>query len=90
VMPMDVLSPPSAIADRSRAVTRTRSGRTRKEITMRPDKWDDVDSPVGAIELTDAELGYVVGGAQSGASVGCNTKTCTRGNSQNPCTDCQA
>jgi hypothetical protein len=57
---------------------------------MRPDKWDDVDSPVGAIELTDAELGYVVGGAQSGASVGCNTKTCTRGNSQNPCTECQA
>ena len=50
--------------------------------------WED--SPVGAIELTDAELGEVLGGAQSGASVGCNTKTCvtTRGNSENPCTSC--
>ena len=46
--------------------------------------------PAGAIELTDAELGQVLGGVQSGASVGCNTKTCvaTRGNSMNPCTSC--
>ena len=46
-------------------------------------------SPVGAIELTDAELGAVMGGAQSGNSVGCNTKTCvtSRGNSRNPCGD---
>ena len=51
-------------------------------------KWED--SPVGAIELTDAELGEVLGGDQSGASVGCNTKTCvtSRGNSQNPCSNC--
>ncbi len=50
--------------------------------------WED--SPIGAIELTDAELGEVVGGVQSGASVGCNTKTCvhTRGNSTNPCGSC--
>ncbi|MFL6094727.1 MAG: mersacidin/lichenicidin family type 2 lantibiotic [Blastococcus sp.] len=48
------------------------------------------ESPVGAVELTDAELGEVLGAAQSGASVGCNTKTCvaTRGNSQNPCSNC--
>jgi mersacidin/lichenicidin family type 2 lantibiotic len=48
------------------------------------------ESPVGAIELTDAELGAVLGAAQSGASVGCNTKTCvtTRGNSLNPCSSC--
>ena len=48
------------------------------------------DNPAGAIELTDAELGGVVGGAQSGSSVGCNTKTCvtTRGNSLNPCDAC--
>jgi mersacidin/lichenicidin family type 2 lantibiotic len=41
----------------------------------------------GAIELTDAELGAVMGGDQSGNSVGCNTKTCvtSRGNSRNPC-----
>jgi len=47
-------------------------------------------NPVGAIELTDAELGGVLGAAQSGASVGCNTKTCvtTRGNSQKPCSAC--
>ena len=47
--------------------------------------WED--SPVGAIELTDAELGEVLGGAQSGSSVGCNTKTCvtSRGNSNQPC-----
>ncbi len=51
-------------------------------------KWED--SPVGAIELTDAELGEVLGGDQSGNSVGCNTKTCTRGNSGNPCTGCQS
>ena len=50
--------------------------------------WED--SPVGAIELTDAELGEVVGGAQSGNSVGCNTKTCvtSRGNSNQPCSPC--
>ncbi len=48
------------------------------------------ESPVGAIELTDAELSAVTGGVQSGASVGCNTKTCvtTRGNSQSPCSSC--
>jgi mersacidin/lichenicidin family type 2 lantibiotic len=48
------------------------------------------ESPVGAIELTDAELGEVLGAAQSGASVGCNTKTCvtSRGNSANPCHPC--
>jgi mersacidin/lichenicidin family type 2 lantibiotic len=48
------------------------------------------ENPAGAIELTDAELGQVLGGAQSGASVGCNTKTCvtTRGNSGNPCQSC--
>jgi mersacidin/lichenicidin family type 2 lantibiotic len=47
-------------------------------------------NPAGAIELTEAELGQVLGGAQSGASVGCNTKTCvtTRGNSGNPCGAC--
>jgi hypothetical protein len=46
--------------------------------------------PTGGIELTDAELGEVLGGVQSGASTGCNTKTCTRGNSGNPCTGCQS
>jgi len=48
------------------------------------------ESPAGGIELTDAELGTVIGAAQSGASVGCNTKTCatTRGNSVNPCGSC--
>ncbi|MFC9289487.1 mersacidin/lichenicidin family type 2 lantibiotic [Streptomyces sp. NPDC057052] len=48
------------------------------------------ENPAGIIELTDAELGQVLGGAQSGASVGCNTKTCvtTRGNSANPCRSC--
>ncbi|MFF9812320.1 mersacidin/lichenicidin family type 2 lantibiotic [Streptomyces sp. NPDC014006] len=48
------------------------------------------ENPAGVIELTEAELGHVMGGAQSGASVGCNTKTCvtTRGNSQNPCASC--
>ena len=47
------------------------------------------EDPTGGIELTDAELGHVLGGAQSGASVGCNTKTCvtSRGNSVNPCGD---
>jgi len=47
-------------------------------------------SPVGEIELTDDELTEVMGAAQSGASVGCNTKTCvaTRGNSVNPCSTC--
>jgi len=53
--------------------------------------------PAGAIELTDAELGQVMGGGtrtrrgpgcQSGNSIGCNTKTCTRGNSANPCKKC--
>ena len=46
--------------------------------------------PTGGIELTDAELGQVLGGAQSGSSVGCNTKTCvtSRGNSVNPCNPC--
>lgn len=46
--------------------------------------------PTGGIELTEAELGQVLGGAQSGSSVGCNTKTCvtTRGNSANPCSSC--
>jgi mersacidin/lichenicidin family type 2 lantibiotic len=48
------------------------------------------DHPAGAIELTDAELGGVLGAAQSGASVGCNTKTCvtSRGNSSQPCNPC--
>ena len=48
------------------------------------------EDPTGGIELTDAELGHVMGGAQSGNSVGCNTKTCvtTRGNSVNPCGSC--
>ena len=48
------------------------------------------ENPAGAIELTDAELGEVLGGAQSGNSVGCNTKTCvtSRGNSVNPCNPC--
>jgi mersacidin/lichenicidin family type 2 lantibiotic len=48
------------------------------------------DHPAGAIELTDAELGGVLGAAQSGNSVGCNTKTCvtTRGNSVQPCSNC--
>jgi mersacidin/lichenicidin family type 2 lantibiotic len=61
-----------------------RSGLSAAELAALP------DSPVGAIELTDAELGAVLGAAQSGASVGCNTKTCvtTRGNSQAPCSNC--
>ncbi len=44
------------------------------------------EDPAGGIELTDAELGHVLGGAQSGSSVGCNSKTCefTRGNSSTP------
>jgi mersacidin/lichenicidin family type 2 lantibiotic len=48
------------------------------------------ENPAGGIELTDAELSQVVGADQSGASVGCNTKTCvsTRGNSQQPCSSC--
>ncbi len=48
------------------------------------------ENPAGAIELTDAELSTVLGAAQSGQSVGCNTKTCvsTRGNSNQPCQDC--
>lgn len=47
-------------------------------------------NPVGEIELTEQDLTEVVGADQSGASVGCNTKTCvtTRGNSANPCTNC--
>jgi mersacidin/lichenicidin family type 2 lantibiotic len=47
------------------------------------------DNPAGAIELTDAELGAVLGADQSGNSVGCNSKKCTRGNSANPCRGCQ-
>ena len=48
------------------------------------------EHPAGGIELSDVELNGVLGAAQSGASVGCNTKTCvtTRGNSQNPCRNC--
>jgi mersacidin/lichenicidin family type 2 lantibiotic len=48
------------------------------------------ENPAGAIELTDAELSAVRGAAQSGNSVGCNTKTCvtTRGNSNQPCDSC--
>ncbi|MFI2435685.1 mersacidin/lichenicidin family type 2 lantibiotic [Streptomyces sp. NPDC018693] len=60
-----------------------RSGLSAAELADLP------DNPAGVIELTDAELGHVMGGAQSGNSVGCNTKTCTRGNSGNPCRDCQ-
>jgi len=47
-------------------------------------------NPAGGIELTDAEMGQVLGGGQSGASVGCNTKTCvtSRGNSNQPCHPC--
>jgi len=58
--------------------------------TLSAAELDSMPDPVGGIELTDAELGQVVGGAQSGASVGCNTKTCvtTRGNSANPCSSC--
>jgi mersacidin/lichenicidin family type 2 lantibiotic len=45
------------------------------------------ENPAGAIELTDVELNGVLGAAQSGNSVGCNTKTCvtSRGNSNQPC-----
>jgi len=48
------------------------------------------EDPTGGIELTDTELGHVLGGAQSGNSVGCNTKTCvtSRGNSNQPCNPC--
>ncbi|UUU32331.1 mersacidin/lichenicidin family type 2 lantibiotic [Streptomyces sp. CA-210063] len=55
-----------------------------------PELADLPDNPAGVIELTDAELGQVLGGAQSGNSFGCNTKTCvsTRGNSANPCRNC--
>jgi mersacidin/lichenicidin family type 2 lantibiotic len=44
------------------------------------------EDPAGGIELTDAELGHVLGGSRSGASVGCNSFTCvfTRGNSTQP------
>jgi type 2 lantibiotic, mersacidin/lichenicidin family len=52
-----------------------------------------LENPVGLIELNDEDLLEVVGSAQSGASSGCNTKTCTspcftsncRGNSRQPC-----
>jgi hypothetical protein len=48
--------------------------------------------PTGGIELTDAELGEVLGAAQSGTTIGCNTKTCvtTRAHTQNPnaCSGC--
>ena len=46
-------------------------------------------SPVGEIELTDDELKDVMGAAQSGQSTGCNSKLCTRGNSNQPCKDCR-
>jgi mersacidin/lichenicidin family type 2 lantibiotic len=46
-------------------------------------------NPVGEIELTEDELTEVMGAAQSGSSTGCNTKTCTRGNSGNPCSSCR-
>ena len=61
-----------------------RSGLSAEELAHLP------GNPVGAIELSDAELGHVLGAAQSGASVGCNTKTCvtSRGNSVNPCNPC--
>ena len=47
-------------------------------------------NPVGQIELTEDELSEVMGAAQSGNSVGCNTKTCvtSRGNSVQPCNPC--
>lgn len=52
-----------------------------------------LENPVGQIELDDEDLSEVLGSAQSGQSVGCNTKTCTspcftsncRGNSRQPC-----
>ena len=47
------------------------------------------ESPIGHIELTEDELSEVMGAAQSGSSVGCNTKTCTRGNSHQPCSGCR-
>jgi mersacidin/lichenicidin family type 2 lantibiotic len=55
-----------------------------------PERDELPANPVGGIELTDAELNGVVGAAQSGNSVGCNTKTCvtTRGNSNQPCGGC--
>jgi mersacidin/lichenicidin family type 2 lantibiotic len=46
------------------------------------------ENPVGQLELTEDELTEVMG-AVSGASTGCNTRTCTRGNSANPCRGCQ-
>ena len=48
------------------------------------------ENPVGQIELTEDELSEVMGAAQSGNSVGCNTKTCvtSRGNSVQPCNPC--
>ena len=49
------------------------------------------EDPTGGIELTDAELGHVLGGDQSGVTIGCNTKTCvtTRAHTQeNPCRSC--
>jgi hypothetical protein len=61
-----------------------------KENRMSDHKIVPEEDPTGGIELTDAELGQVLGGVQSGNSVGCNTKTCvaTRGNSLNPCDAC--
>lgn len=52
-----------------------------------------LENPVGQIELNDKDLREVIGAAQSGQSVGCNTRTCTqpcftnscRGNSRQPC-----
>lgn len=47
-------------------------------------------NPVGEIELTEDELTHIMGTQNSGNSTGCNTATCTRGNSANPCfTVCQ-
>jgi mersacidin/lichenicidin family type 2 lantibiotic len=46
------------------------------------------ENPAGQLELTEDELTEVMGAAQSGNSVGCNTRNCTRGNSANPCRAC--
>jgi len=45
------------------------------------------ENPVGQIELTEDELSEVMGAAQSGNSIGCNTKTCvtTRGHTDHCC-----
>jgi mersacidin/lichenicidin family type 2 lantibiotic len=49
------------------------------------------ENPVGAIQLTDAELGHVVGSAQSGSTIGCHTKTCVTSQAhtqEHPCSHC--